>query len=94
MGEIMKVTDFLGKRVVDKKAIEIGKVSDVIIEPKEAVITGIQISTGEFGLRRTDLFVTPSEVDEVGDYVLLNVEKSQIQGVKEEGEEEKTKLTL
>jgi sporulation protein YlmC with PRC-barrel domain len=89
----MKVTDFLGKRVVDKQAMEIGKVSDIIIEPAEAVITGIQISTGEFGLRKTDLFVTPNEIDEVGDYVLLNVEKSQISNVKESEEKEK-KTTL
>ncbi|HTX61224.1 MAG TPA: PRC-barrel domain-containing protein [Methanobacterium sp.] len=90
----MKVTEFLGRRVVDKKAMEIGKVSDVIIEPKEAVITGIQISTGEFGLRKTDLFVTPAEVDEVGDYILLNVKKSMIRGIKKSDEEEKTSLNL
>jgi sporulation protein YlmC with PRC-barrel domain len=94
MGVIMKVTDFLGRRVVDNEAMEIGKVSDVIIEPKEAVITGIQISTGEFGLRKTDLFVTPAEVDEVGDYVLLNINKSQIGGAKDSDEEEKKSLKL
>ncbi|HEY0196357.1 MAG TPA: PRC-barrel domain-containing protein [Methanobacterium sp.] len=90
----MKVTDFLGRRVVDRKAIEIGKVSDVIIEPAEAVLTGIVISTGEFGLRRTDLFITPSEIEEVGDYVLLKVKKSEIKGVKEEEKEEKATLKL
>ena len=79
----MKVTDFLGTRVVDKKAMEIGKVSDVIIEPTKAQIQGIQISTGEFGLRKTDLYVTPAEIEDVGDYVLLNIEKSQIRGVKD-----------
>lgn len=79
----MKVTDFLGKRVVDNKAMEIGKVSDVDIEPINAVITGIQISTGEFGLRRTDLFIIPSQIEEIGDYVLLNVDKSELKGAKE-----------
>lgn len=79
----MKVTEFLGTRVVDKKAMEIGKVSDVIIEPKNAEIMGIQISTGEFGIRKTDLYITPSEIEDVGDYILLNIEKSQIRGVKD-----------
>ena len=79
----MKVTDFLGIRVVDKKAMEIGKVSDLIIEPMEAAITGIQISTGEFGLRKTDLFITPDQIAEIGDYILLNVEKAEISGVSE-----------
>lgn len=90
----MKVTEFLGRRVVDKKAMEIGKVSDVIIEAEEAIITGIVISTGEFGLRRTDLFITPSEIEEVGDYVLLKVEKSEIRNVKESEEETPEKTTL
>ena len=83
----MKVTEFLGTRVVDKKAMEIGKVSDVIIEPIKAEILGIQISTGEFGLRKTDLFVIPSEIKEVGDYILLNIEKAQIRSVKDTNEE-------
>jgi sporulation protein YlmC with PRC-barrel domain len=88
----MKVTDFLGKRVVDRKAMEIGKISDVLIEPLKAVITGIEISTGEFGLRKTDLYITPNEIDEVGDYVLLKVDKSDLRKVKESDEEEKTTL--
>lgn len=88
----MKVTDFLGKRVVDRKAMEIGKVSNVIIEPEQALITGIEISTGEFGLRRTDLFITPAEIEEVGDYLLLKIEKSDLREVKESREDKKTTL--
>lgn len=94
MVQNMKVTDFLGRRVVDKRAMEIGKVTDVIIEAEEAIITGIIISTGEFGLRKTELFVTPSEIEEVGDYVLLKVEKSEIKNVKESEEKEPEKTTL
>lgn len=90
----MKVTDFLGKRVVDSKAMEIGKVSDIIIEPLEAVITGIRISTGEFGLRRTDLFIKPSDIVEVGDYILLKVEKSEITEYDESSGEKEEKTTL
>lgn len=74
----MKVTDFLGKRVVDRKAVEIGKIADVIIEPLETSITGFIISTGEFGLRKKDLFITSQEIEEVGDYVLLKIEKLDI----------------
>lgn len=88
----MKVTDFLGKRVVDKRAMEIGKISDVLIEPDQAVITGIQISTGEFDLRKTDLYFTPGEIDEVGDYVLLKVGKSDLRKVDESDEKEKTTI--
>ncbi len=90
----MKVTDFLGKRVVDRKAMEIGKVADVIIDPLDAVITGIIISTGEFGLRRTDLYITPSQVEEVGDYVLLKIERFDVKEHKEQAKEEKEKTTI
>lgn len=89
----MKVTEFLGRKVLDKKAIEIGKVSDLMIEPSKSVITGIQISTGEFGLRRTDLLISPAEIQEIGDYVLLNVEKAEIKGVNEESSAEKEQET-
>lgn len=89
----MKVTEFLGRKVLDKKAIEIGKVSDLMIEPTKAVITGIQISTGEFGLRRTDILISPAEIQEIGDYVLLNVEKAEIKGVNEESSAEKEQET-
>lgn len=90
----MKVTDFLGKRVVDRKANEIGKVADVIIAPLDATITGIIIATGEFGLRRKDLYVTPSQIEEVGDYVLLKIEKFEIKEAKEPTSAEKEKTTI
>ena len=86
IGVEMKVTEFLGIRVIDKEAIEIGKVSELIIDAKEAVITGIQVTTGEFGLRKTDLLVDPSQINEVGDYLLLNISKDELNESEEKGE--------
>jgi PRC-barrel domain. len=41
----MKVTEFLGKPVLDKNVSEIGKVSDMFIKPKEGLITSFTVST-------------------------------------------------
>jgi sporulation protein YlmC with PRC-barrel domain len=75
----MKVSEFLGRKVLDKKAIEIGKVYDLDIQPKEGLITSITISTSEFGLNRKDVEVKTMDIDQVGDYVLLKVEKAELE---------------
>lgn len=75
----MKVSEFLGRKVLDKKAIEIGKVHDLDISPKEGLITSIIISTSEFGLTRKEIEVNTTNIDQVGDYVLLKVEKAELE---------------
>ncbi len=74
----MKVSEFLGTRVLDKNAEEIGKVSDMFVDPKEGKIYIITISTGEFGIRKKDIEIKPSEIAVLGDYLLLNIEKADI----------------
>ncbi|MCC7549930.1 MAG: PRC-barrel domain-containing protein [Methanobacterium sp.] len=75
----MKVSEFFGRRVLDKKANEIGKVADMTIEPKEGIILSMIISTSDFGLTRKDLEIVTADIDEVGDYILLNVEKEELE---------------
>jgi|WetSurMetagenome_2_1015567.scaffolds.fasta_scaffold412920_1 sporulation protein YlmC with PRC-barrel domain len=83
----MKVSEFLGTRVLDKNGFEIGKVVDMFVEPKEGVINNIVISTGEFGLRRKDLEITTGDIEGMGDYVILNIEKAEVEERVEEAEE-------
>jgi sporulation protein YlmC with PRC-barrel domain len=75
----MKVSDFFGRRVLDKKAKEIGKVADMVIKPEEGLIISMIISTSDFGLTRKDLEIETADIDQVGDYVLLNVEKAELE---------------
>lgn len=92
----MKVSEFLGKRVLDTNAKEIGKVSDVDLMPKEGTIDSITISTGDI-LRNKNFEIKPSDISQVGDYVLLNLELSNIKEVVEEEEAEespKKRITL
>lgn len=74
----MNVSEFLGTRVFDKNGFEIGKISDMLINPKEGVINFISISTGEFGIRRKDVQIKPSDVMVMGDYLLLNLAKEDL----------------
>lgn len=93
----MKVSELMGRKVLDKNAMEIGKVSDVDLMPKEGIINTITISTGEVWVRNKTFEIKPSDVQQVGDYILLNLEESEIKGIVEEEEEkapEKTRLTL
>ncbi|NYB52260.1 MAG: PRC-barrel domain-containing protein [Methanobacteriaceae archaeon] len=89
----MKVSDFFGRRVLDKKANEIGKVVDMVIKPKEGVILTMIISTSDFGLTRKDLEIETADIEEVGDYILLNVDKEELE-VRTKPDEVKEKRRL
>jgi sporulation protein YlmC with PRC-barrel domain len=78
LGVSMNVSEFLGTRVLDKNGFEIGKISDMLINPEEGVINFISISTGEFGIRRNDVQIKPSDVNVMGDYLLLNLAKEDL----------------
>jgi len=91
----MKVSDFFWRRVLDKKANEIGKVVDMVIKPKEGIITSLIISTSDFGLTRKDLEIVTSDIEEVGDYLILNVEKAEIENRSQPSpEKEKVRLDI
>ncbi len=84
----MKVSEFLGTRVLDKNGFEVGKVVDMFVEPEKGVINSIIISTGDFGLRRKVLEITTGDIGGMGDYVILNIEKTEVEERAEETEEE------
>lgn len=82
------MSELLGKKVVDKNAIEIGKISDIELIPKKGLFESLTISTGDMWLRNKNFVIKPSDINQIGDYVLLNLE---IASVKEIVEEEKEK---
>ena len=92
----MKVSELLGINVLDKNAMEVGKVSDIELMPKEGVISTITVSTGEMWLRNRTFEIKPSNIDQIGDYLVLTLQEAEIEGiVKEEVKEPgKTRITL
>jgi sporulation protein YlmC with PRC-barrel domain len=69
----MKASEILGKKVIDKNAFEIGKVSDFEIGMENWNLEGIYISSGILG---SDLKVSIDDVDKIGDVVVLKIEKT------------------
>jgi sporulation protein YlmC with PRC-barrel domain len=74
----MKTSKIIGKKVLDCDANDVGKVNDIDIDIKSNSINKIFINTGELSLRKVNFEVTPEMIAQVGDYLLLNVSKSEI----------------
>ena len=75
---LMKTSKIIGKKVLDCNANDVGKVQDVDIDIKSNNINEIIINSGELSLRKVNIEVTPDMIAQVGDYLLLNVSKSEI----------------
>ena len=73
----MKISELIGKKVLDDNANEIGKIQDIDINLKENTISET-INPNELSLRKVNFKITPEMVSEVGDYLLLNISKSEI----------------
>ena len=71
----MKISELIGKKVLDDNANEIGKIQDIDINLKENTISEITINPNELSLRKVNFKITPEMVSEVGDYLLLNISK-------------------
>ncbi|MDD6285113.1 PRC-barrel domain-containing protein [Candidatus Methanosphaera massiliense] len=74
----MKITEIIDKKVLDDDANEIGKVQDIDVDLKENRINNITINSNELSLRKTVVVADIDMISEVGDYILLNVPKSEI----------------
>jgi sporulation protein YlmC with PRC-barrel domain len=92
---MMKVTELLGKKVLDKNAMGVGKVSDMDIDAVEGTVATITISSSDFSIGRDDFEITNQDIDQVGDYVLLKIEKAELDLRAESAQDpEKRKLKL
>lgn len=87
-GVKMKVTEFLGRKVLDKNAMEIGKVSDLELDPEKGVVDSIIISKGELSLKQRTFIVGMDNVSRVGDYVVLKIAADEAEEAPEEESKE------
>ncbi|OED30081.1 PRC-barrel domain-containing protein [Methanosphaera sp. WGK6] len=74
----MKITELINKKVLDDNANEIGKIQNIDLDLKENTISKIIINLNELSLRKTTVEATIDMVSEIGDYLLLNVPKSEL----------------
>ena len=90
----MLVSEVLGKKVLDKNAFEVGKVSDMDIDPENATINSVIISKGELSLKPQTFMVSIDKIQKVGDYVLINIVSEEAEEVSQTPKEKPTKLSL
>jgi sporulation protein YlmC with PRC-barrel domain len=75
-GDMLKT--FLGKEVLSEDALVIGKVEDMLIDPKGCLIHNVVISTGS-AFRKKNLMVSDEDIKHIGDYVILEMKKERIE---------------
>lgn len=69
--------DIVGKTVLTYDAMDVGKVSDMLIDPKGCLIHNVLISTGP-AFRKKHLVVSDEDVHSFGDYVILKMSKEDV----------------
>lgn len=72
----MKIKQVLGMKVLDRRGLEVGKVNDVEFDPKNFAILHIEAKSGF----RRKYKIKPEWIASIGEYMLLNVEKSEVAG--------------
>ncbi len=70
----MNVSDVIGKRVLDKDAISLGKVDDLVVNTSTWIVSHIVVKMGL--IKKTQVAV--DRIEKVGDEVFLNVAKDEL----------------
>lgn len=80
MQEGFHFKDVVGKGVISHDAMEIGKISDMLIDPKGCLINKVIITTGSAFNKKT-LMISDEDIEAMGDYIILRFKKSEIEGL-------------
>ena len=73
----MKASEFIGMKVLDKEANEVGKVAEIAVVFKKCLVDKIFISIGS-ALNKKYLVIVEEDIAEVGDYLQLKIDKEGI----------------
>jgi sporulation protein YlmC with PRC-barrel domain len=73
----MKASEFIGMKVLDKEANEVGKIADLVILLKKCMVDKIIIVTGGT-LSKKYFAVVEGDLAEIGDFVQLKMDKESI----------------
>jgi sporulation protein YlmC with PRC-barrel domain len=78
IGDGNRFKDFVGKIVLTKGGIEVGKVNDMMIDPKGCLIHNIMVTTGGT-LSKKHLMISDEDINAIGDYIILKLEQEQVE---------------
>ena len=81
LGELLETgslfKDIVGKTVLTYDAMEVGKISDMLIDPKGCMVHNILISTGPT-FRKKHLKISDEDIHDFGDYAILKLRKEEV----------------
>ena len=77
LGNGTKFNDFIGKTVLTIGGMEIGKVTDMVIDPKGCLIHNIIVTSGN-ALNKKHLMISNEDINAMGDYVILKLDQEQV----------------
>ena len=77
LGKGTRYKDFLGKNVLTKTGMDVGKISDMMIDPKGCLIHNIVVTTGGT-LNKKHLMISDDDIEAMGDYLIIKLDQDQI----------------
>ncbi|HML06133.1 MAG TPA: PRC-barrel domain-containing protein [Methanobacterium sp.] len=77
MGNEFHYKDLVGKTVLSEDAMTVGKIDDMIIEPKKCLIHEILVSTGGT-FSKKHLKISDADIKHIGDYIVLKISKDEL----------------
>ncbi|HSQ02313.1 MAG TPA: PRC-barrel domain-containing protein [Methanobacterium sp.] len=78
LGNGTKYKDFIGKTVLTKGGMEVGKITDIVIDPKGCLIHNIIVTTGGT-LNKKHLMISDEDINALGDYLIIKLDEEQVE---------------
>lgn len=77
LGNGTRFNDFTGKTVLTINGMEVGKVTDMVIDPKGCLIHNIVVTSGN-ALNKKNLMISNEDISVMGDYLILKLDQEQV----------------
>ena len=77
LGNGTRFKDFIGKTVLTINGMEVGKVTDMAIDPKGCLIHNIIVTSGN-ALSKKNLMISNEDISAIGDYLILTLDHEQV----------------
>ena len=77
MGKGTKFKEFIGKTVLTINGMDVGKITDMMIDPKGCLIHNIVVTTGGT-LNKKHILISDDDINAMGDYLILKLDQEQV----------------
>ena len=79
LGNGTRFKNFIGKTVLTINGMEVGKVTDMAIDPKGCLVHNIIVTSGN-ALSKKNLMISNEDISAIGDYLILTLDHEQVNG--------------